>query len=94
MISPVTIAIIGVFGIVFTLVIVAFIILMRRQAGEPRRRYKVRREGNPTNRDYQSSGYIPYKDTPELSSRRRESIVIIGVIVLFIVLSVLASFVF
>ncbi|MDG6904280.1 MAG: hypothetical protein JRN20_00685 [Nitrososphaerota archaeon] len=89
MISSVTVAIFGVFGILFAIVVIAFVLVMR-QNGERPRRYRPRKNEQRTN-DV-SSGYIPYRNSPELERGRRESMVAILVIIFFIIISILASF--
>lgn len=91
MISSVTIAVLGVFGILFAVVVIAFILAMRQSSQGPRR-YRPTR--NDTRKSDVSSGYVPYRDSPELERGRRESMIAIVVIIIFIVISILASFLF
>jgi hypothetical protein len=93
MISSVTITIVGVFAIIFAVMIIGFILLMRQSSERPRRFRPPRQEKREDQRSSNvSSGYVPYKDNPEPRDRRRDSMIVIGIIILFIIISILGSF--
>lgn len=81
-------AILGILAIVFAVVIVAFVVAMR-QSQNRTSRYRPRSEERKS-RDA-SAGYSPYKDMPEMN-RRKDAAVFIGIIIIFIVISVLSFF--
>lgn len=91
MISLITITILGIFGIICAIFIIGFILLMR-QSNERPKRYKARRKNRKDN-DV-ATGYIPYSERPQPEVARRESMVVLGFIILFIVLSILVTFLF
>jgi hypothetical protein len=91
MISPVTVVTVGVFGLLVVLIVTAFIILVGWQKSERSRRYHSDKSER-SNREYPSE-HAPFNESaPGAEARRRESIIVIGIIVLFIVFYLLASF--
>jgi uncharacterized membrane-anchored protein len=89
MIDQITLAILLFLILAFSVVIIAFIILVRSGGGRPRRYNQRRRDQR---RARVSSGYIPYGDSPDLQKRRRESAIVIGIVILFILVSILSFF--
>jgi hypothetical protein len=89
MISQVTTVILVFFTLVFGVVIMAFILLVRFGSERPGR-YNPRRQDR--RRGGASSGYNTYRDGPEIQNRRRESAIVIGIIILFIIISLLSFY--